>query len=88
MQTTPGRFELLQAWALTCHLLLQGIKEFHRLLREGAGVGRRERAFGLGELGVPHIPHYHPKPNPKARRTHRLRLLGPTTILYKAFGLF
>ena len=27
-------------------------------------------------------------PNPKALRTHILGLLGPKTILYKAFGLF
>ena len=27
-------------------------------------------------------------PNPKALRTHIWRLLGPKTILYKAFGLF
>ena len=27
-------------------------------------------------------------PNPKALRTHNIRLLGPKTILYKAFGLF
>ena len=26
--------------------------------------------------------------NPRDRRTHILRLLGPKTILYKAFGLF
>ena len=26
--------------------------------------------------------------NPKALRTHILRLLGPKTILHKAFGLF
>ena len=26
--------------------------------------------------------------NPKALRTHNSRLLGPKTILYKAFGLF
>ena len=26
--------------------------------------------------------------NPKALRTHILRLLGPKTILYKAFGPF
>ena len=26
--------------------------------------------------------------NPKALRTHILRLLGPKTILFKAFGLF
>ena len=26
--------------------------------------------------------------NPKALRTHILRLLGPKTILYEAFGLF
>ena len=27
-------------------------------------------------------------PYPKAPRTHILRLLGPKTILYRAFGLF
>ena len=27
-------------------------------------------------------------PSPKALRTHIIRLLGPKTILYKAFGLF
>ena len=26
--------------------------------------------------------------NPKALRTQNIRLLGPKTILYKAFGLF
>ena len=25
---------------------------------------------------------------PKALRTHNIRILGPKTILYKAFGLF
>ena len=37
----------------------------------------RERGFGLDILAYP-----------RDLRTHILRLLGPKTILYKAFGLF
>ena len=44
---------------------------------------RVPRAWGLPGLG-----HVISGLYPKALRTHILRLLGPKTILYKAFGPF
>ena len=45
------------------------------------------RLGAAGLLSKP-PPQTNPRSNPMALRTHILRLLGPKTMLYKAFGLF
>ena len=46
---------------------------------EGFRAWLQVQPRGRGTIGLP---------NPKALRTHILWLLGPKTVLYKAFGLF
>ena len=52
----------------------------------GASVGQL-RAFLKFRLKFYSIP-LSPYPITQALRTHIVRLLGPKTVLYKAFGLF
>ena len=46
-----------------------------------------EHCRGLNNFQF-HDPIFRIHPYPKAPRTHMLRLLGPKTISYRAFGLF